>query len=93
MSVGECEVDLAARRLFRTGQPVELTAKEREIFEALVQRPGAILSKSQLAERLYTFDADVESNTIEVHISRLRKKLGTGIIETVRGMGYKLEGA
>jgi two-component system OmpR family response regulator len=47
-------------------------------------------SKAQLEERLYSFDTEVESNTIEVHVSRLRKKLGHGVIETERGMGYRL---
>lgn len=89
-TVGELEIDLAARAVYRSGRAVDLTAKEWAIFEALVQRPGAILSKAQLEERLYAFDADVESNTIEVHVSRLRKKLGHGVIETARGLGYRL---
>lgn len=89
-TVGELEIDLAARAVYRAGRAVDLTAKEWAIFEALVQRPGAILSKAQLEERLYAFDADVESNTIEVHVSRLRKKLGHGVIETARGLGYRL---
>ena len=49
-----------------------------------------LLSKAQLEERLYSFDAQIESNTIEVYIARLRKKLGAEVIETVRGMGYRL---
>lgn len=89
-TVGELEIDLAARTVYRSGRAVDLTAKEWAIFEALVQRPGAILSKAQLEERLYAFDADVESNTIEVHVSRLRKKLGHDVIETARGLGYRL---
>ena len=60
------------------------------LFEAFVQRPDPLLSKAQLEERLYAFDHEVESNTIEVHISRLRKKLGHEAIETVRGIGYRL---
>jgi two-component system OmpR family response regulator len=55
-----------------------------------VQRPGQLMSKAQLEERLYAFDDEVESNAIEVHVSRLRKKLGREIIETVRGIGYRL---
>lgn len=89
-TVGELEIDLAARAVYRSGRAVDLTVKEWAIFEALVQRPGAILSKAQLEERLYAFDADVESNTIEVHVSRLRKKLGHDVIETARGLGYRL---
>jgi two-component system OmpR family response regulator len=58
-----------------------------------MQRPGALLSKDHLEQRLYSFDAEVESNTIEVHVSRLRKKLGHAVIETVRGLGYRLGSA
>jgi len=83
-------MDLAARSIRRAGRTVDLTAREWALFEAFVQRPGQILSKAQLEERLYSFGAEVESNTTEVHISRLRKKLGHGIIETVRGVGYRL---
>ncbi len=55
------------------------------LFEALLTHPGPALSKAQLEERLYSFETEVESNTIEVHVSRLRKKLGAAIIETERG--------
>jgi two-component system, OmpR family, response regulator len=87
---GALEIDLASRTVRRAGQPVDLTAREWTLFEALVQRPGAILSKDQLETHLYAFDAEVESNTIEVHVSRLRKKLGHEAIETLRGVGYRL---
>ncbi|HIP23207.1 MAG TPA: response regulator transcription factor [Rhodobacteraceae bacterium] len=88
--VGDLEVDLAARAVRRQGRLLPLTAREWVLFEGFVQHPGQILSKAQLEERLYAFDSEVESNTIEVHISRLRKKLGREKIETVRGMGYRL---
>lgn len=87
---GDLDIDLAARTVRRVGSMVSLTAREWALLEALAQRPGAVLSKAQLEDRLYAFDAEVESNTIEVHVSRLRKKLGRGAIETVRGMGYRL---
>ncbi len=87
---GGLDVDLAGRAAFRDGRPVDLTAREWALFEALLQRPGVILSKRQLEDRLYAFDAEVESNAIEAHVSRLRKKLGHGAIETVRGVGYRL---
>ncbi len=67
-----------------------LTAREWALFDAFLARPGQLLSKAQLEQKLYAFDADVESNTIEVHVSRLRKKLGAGVIETERGLGYRL---
>ena len=90
VTLGDLEVDLAARSVFRGGKSVALTAREWVLFEAFVQRPGQLLSKAQLEERLYSFDTEVESNTIEVHVSRLRKKLGRERIETVRGLGYRL---
>jgi two-component system OmpR family response regulator len=90
VSVGALEVDLAARSVYRAGRPIQLTAREWALFEAFVQRPNVLLSKAQLEERLYSFDAQIESNTIEVYIARLRKKLGADAIETVRGMGYRL---
>ncbi|MGL4528277.1 MAG: response regulator transcription factor [Aestuariivirga sp.] len=87
---GPLEIDLAARSIHRDGRPVVLTAREWALFEAFLTRPGQLLSKAQLEEKLYAFDTEVESNTIEVHVSRLRKKLGAGIIETERGLGYRL---
>jgi two-component system OmpR family response regulator len=91
VKIGELEIDIAARTIMRAGKTVTLTAREWALFEAFLQHPGNLFSKSQLEETLYTFDAEIESNTIEVHISRMRKKLGAGVIETVRGMGYRLE--
>lgn len=88
--LGELQVDLSARTVQRAGTIIDLTAREWAVFEAFVQRPSALLSKSQLEERLYAFGAEIESNTIEVYVSRLRKKLGRELIETVRGMGYRL---
>ena len=87
---GHLQIDLAARRILRDGQPVQLTAREWVLFEAFLSRPGQLFSRSQLEEKLYDFDAEVESNTIEVHISRLRKKLGAAVIATERGLGYRL---
>ncbi len=93
ITIGNLEVDLAARSVHKEGKLVPLTAREWVLFEAFVHRPAQILSKSQLEERLYSFGSEVESNTIEVHISRLRKKLDKNTIQTVRGMGYRLGGA
>lgn len=89
--VGNLEVDLGDHRISRSGQPVELTAREWALFEGFIQRPGMLLSRSQLEDRLYAFGAEIESNTIEVYVSRLRKKLGREAIVTVRGMGYRLD--
>jgi len=90
IEIGDLAIDLAARRVTRAGKLVTLTAREWALFEAFVQRPGQLMSKAQLEERFYAFDDEVESNTIEVHVSRLRKKLGHEVIETVRGIGYRL---
>lgn len=87
---GPLQIDLAARSVRRDGAPVPLTSREWVLLEAFLARPGQLLSKAQLEEKLYSFDDEFESNTIEVHVSRLRKKLGAAIIETERGLGYRL---
>lgn len=93
IALGDLEIDIAARAVRRGGGPVPLTAREWVLFETLLQHPGRLFSKAQLEERLYSFESEIESNTIEVHVSRLRKKLGRARIETVRGMGYRLGAA
>ena len=93
VTLGTLEVDLAARSVRANGRAVPLTAKEWVLFEAFLQRPQQLLSKAQLEERLYSFDTEIDSNTIEVHVSRLRKKLGHWVIETERGLGYRLGSA
>lgn len=90
LMVAGLEVDLVNHTVHKNGQALSLSAREWAVFEALLQRPGALLSKSQLEDHLYEFGAEIESNTIEVYVSRLRKRLGREVIETVRGMGYRL---
>ncbi|MBX4926037.1 response regulator transcription factor [Rhizobium binae] len=90
ITLGPLSIDLAARSITLNGKAVVLTAREWVLFEAFLQRPGQLLSKAQLEERLYSFDREIDSNAIEVHVSRLRKKLGTHVIETERGLGYRL---
>jgi len=87
---GDIAVDLAARRITKGRREVTLTAREWALFEAFLNRPGQLLSKAQLEDKLYEFGSEVESNTIEAHVSRLRKKLGQNVIKTERGMGYRL---
>jgi len=87
---GTLDIDLAARSIHREGKPVQLTAREWALFNAFLSRPGQLLSKALLEEKLYAFESEIESNTIEVHVSRLRKKLGAAVIVTERGMGYRL---
>ena len=88
--LGPLEIDVASRSIFGPGGRIDLSRREWAIFEALLQRPGSIVTKPQLEERLYALDSEVESNTIEVYVSRLRKKLGRDAIETLRGLGYRL---
>ncbi|MBN9037411.1 MAG: response regulator transcription factor [Rhizobiales bacterium] len=88
--IGPLEIDIARRSIRREGTAVQLTAREWALLDAFLTRPGQLLSKSQLEEKLYDFDSEIESNTIEVHVSRLRKKLGPNLIETERGLGYRL---
>lgn len=90
IQLGSLEIDLASRSIFGPDGRIDLSQREWAIFEALLQRPGSILTKPQLEERLYALDSEVESNTIEVYVSRLRKKLGRGAVETLRGLGYRL---
>ncbi|MBA8907914.1 MULTISPECIES: response regulator transcription factor [Hyphomicrobiales] len=88
--IGPLEIDIARRSVRREGKAVQLTAREWALLDAFLTRPGQLLSKSQLEEKLYDFDSEIESNTIEVHVSRLRKKLGPDLIQTERGLGYRL---
>lgn len=70
--------------------PVHLTRKEWAVIERISRRPGMIVTRNQLEEALYAFDAEVESNASEAHVSRLRAKLGRSAVETVRGFGYRM---
>lgn len=90
ITLGDIEVDIAAKQISKAGKPVVLTSREWAIFEVLLQRPNQIVTKTQLEEALYSFDDSIGSNTIEVHVSHLRKKLGKEVIVTSRGLGYRL---
>jgi two-component system OmpR family response regulator len=90
IALGELRINLSDRTIERAGVPVTLSSREWAVFEAFLQRPRALLSKAQLEERLYALGAEIESNTVEVYISRVRKKLGHQVIQTVRGLGYRL---
>jgi len=90
VSLGAVVIDLAAKRVTRDGAPVALTAREFAVLCALAHRPGHTLSAEQLREALYGFAEDVDSNTVEVHVYNLRRKLSRSIIETVRGFGYRI---
>lgn len=88
--VGEIEFDLGRHTAARNGTPVPLTATEWSLVECLLRRPRHVVSKSVLEDMLYSFGKEVQSNSIEAHISRLRSKLGKDVIVTRRGLGYSL---
>jgi two-component system OmpR family response regulator len=90
LQVGDVRIDLAARRVSVGGTEVRLTGREWAVLEALALRPGHRVPRARLEDVLFEFGAEVESNVVEVYISQLRKKLGRGLIDTIRGLGYRL---
>jgi two-component system OmpR family response regulator len=90
LSFGDVEIDLTARAAFVAGVRAALTAREWTVLEALVHRAGRIVPKSDLEALMLGFDKEVSSNALEVHISGIRRKLRADLIETVRGMGYRV---
>jgi len=87
---GDVEIEPAARKVTKTGRNVTLTAREWAVLDALLGAVGHVLSKTVIEDRLYGFGMDIESNAVEAHVSRLRRKLGRGLIATERGLGYRL---
>jgi two-component system response regulator QseB len=81
-------INPATREVMVAGAPVTLSAREWAVLEALIARPGAVLSRAQLEEKLYSWRDEVSSNAVEVYIHGLRKKLGSELIQNVRGVGY-----
>jgi len=90
LSTAELSVDLTARSVAFRGQPVSLTAKEFKVLAALMRRIGHFVSKEELENEVYDGEAEVESNTIEVTIYGLRRKLAGDLILTARGLGYTI---
>ncbi|QYO78817.1 response regulator transcription factor [Devosia salina] len=90
LRLGPVEIDLARRLVRVEGEAVTLSAREWAVLERLVSRPGAIVTKAEIEESLYAFGAEIESNAVEVYVSRLRKKLGRNAVHTVRGLGYQV---
>lgn len=90
LTAGTVVLDTRSGRVTVDGQPVTLTSHEFRVLAYLMHHPGAVVSRTELTEHVYAQDAERDSNTIEVFINRLRKKLPAGLIETVRGMGYRL---
>lgn len=87
---GPVRLDTRSGRVTVSGNPVSLTAQEYRTLAYLMHRPGAVVSRTELTEHIYAQDFDRDSNTIEVFVARLRRKLGVDAIETVRGRGYRL---
>ncbi len=87
---GPIWLDTRQARVLVDGQPLVLTSHEFKLLSLLMQRKGEVLSRTELSEHIYAQDSDRDSNTIEVFVARLRKKLPEGCIETVRGLGYRL---
>jgi two-component system OmpR family response regulator/two-component system response regulator QseB len=92
LQVQDVQLDPAGRTVQRGGQPVALSQREFDLLQALMLAAGRVLSREQLEQQLYSWGNEVDSNAVEVHIHHLRRKLGSGLIVTVRGVGYTLGG-
>lgn len=90
LSAHDVVLDPAARSVRLAGEPITLSTREFDLLHALMLNAGRVLSREQLEQYLYSWGQEVESNTIEVHIHNLRRKLGSAMIHTVRGVGYLL---
>jgi two-component system response regulator QseB len=83
-------LDQAARQVWRAGELVALSTREFDLLETLMRNAGRVLTREQLEQQLYRWGHEVDSNAIEVHVHHLRRKLGSSLIQTVRGVGYLL---
>ncbi|MQA24787.1 MAG: response regulator [Micromonosporaceae bacterium] len=90
LRVGALTLDPASRRVSRDGDPVNLTLREYALLEYLMRRPGAVVSKIELLDHVWDASVDTDPNIVEVYVGYLRRKLGRGAVETVRGAGYRL---
>ncbi|GHB19452.1 DNA-binding response regulator [Pseudovibrio japonicus] len=91
ISIGEIVLDTKAGKVTKNGMSVKLTSHEFRLLSYLMHHKGRVISRTELVEHLYDQDFDRDSNTIEVFVGRLRKKFGSALIETVRGLGYRLQ--
>ena len=92
LTVGDVTLDLRSRRATRGQRTIELSAREFALLETFMRHPDHVLSRSQLLSHVWGYDFDPGSNVVDVYVRYLRRKLGEGVIETVRGMGYRLTG-
>ena len=88
LRVGDVTMDATARQVSQCNKIINLSTREFDLLQALMLNAGRVLSREQLEQHLYRWGHEVESNTIEVHIHHLRRKLGSGLIDTIRGVGY-----
>lgn len=89
-SYGRISLNPATHEALLDGEPVALSQREWAVLEALIARPGMILSRAQLEEKLYSWKDEISSNAVEVYVHSLRKKLGADLIRNIRGMGYMI---
>jgi two-component system OmpR family response regulator len=92
IQLGPVELEPEARLARLNGTPVEVTAREWAVLDVLLRRPQSTVSKEAIEDALYAFGSEIESNAIEVYVSRIRRKFGRDFIRTVRGLGYSLTG-
>jgi two-component system OmpR family response regulator len=90
LTFGEVELDLNAKAAFVSGARTVLTAREWSVLESLVLRTGRVVTKRDLEALVLGLEGELSSNSIEVHVSNIRRKLGRRLIETVRGIGYRM---
>ena len=90
LQVQDLSLDAAGRVVHQAGRPVALSTREFDLLQALMLNAGRVLSREQLEQHLYSWGHEVDSNAVEVHVHHLRRKLGSGLIQTVRGVGYLL---
>lgn len=90
ITCGTVRLDLRAGRVTVDGSPIKLTSHEYRLLSYLMHHQGKVISRTELTEHLYEQDFDRDSNTVEVFVGRLRKKIGSDMIETIRGLGYRL---
>jgi two-component system, OmpR family, response regulator len=88
---GDVRLDTRSGRVTLAGEPVKMTAQEYKLLSYLIHHKGKVVSRTELIEHIYDQDFDRDSNTIEVFVTRIRKKLGPDVITTIRGLGYSLE--
>ena len=91
LTAGDVRLDTRSGRVTLAGEPVKLTAQEYKLLSYLLHHKGKVVSRTELIEHIYDQDFDRDSNTIEVFVTRIRKKLGPDVITTIRGLGYSLD--